>query len=126
MKIWNMILVLLLLSIPVTAMSPAASYGQDECELIAKDYQREYGGYLVFIQPLQANGAYMFGDYAGHWMNRAYSHALGVYYIDYTSGTYFNDTQDIAAWYEYSTGNKAEVYDFAVRRPPFGLIWRYT
>ena len=118
-----------MLSTPAFAMKEpwqySNSYDNTLCELIMKDYQNEFGGYFVFIQPLNPDGSYELGDYAGHWLNRAYSKDRGIYYIDYWTQTYFNNTQQIQDLYYNGVQKRSVVYDFAERRPEFGLIWYY-
>lgn len=60
--------VLILFSLPTNAIKPPDKYGDNECELIAKDYQEEYGGSLIFIQPVKDSGAWDLGPYNGHFL----------------------------------------------------------
>lgn len=106
-------------------LSSPWEYGDDQCELIAKDYQREYGGSLIFVQPLKDNGAFDLGPYNGHILNKAYDKDTGVYYIDYQSQSYFNNTDEILNWYYMMKGNKAVIYDMNEQHPPFSIIWHY-
>lgn len=100
-------------------------YGDNQCELIAKDYQREYGGALILIQPLKDNGAFDFGPYNGHFLNNAYDKEIGTYYIDYQSQSYFNNTNDALDWYFIMTNKKAIIYNVNEQHPPFSIIWHY-
>lgn len=100
-------------------------YQANQCELIAKDYIRGNGGHLVFIQPLTESGAFDFGEFAGHWMNRAYSRDRGIYFYDWSTDTYFNNTKEVSGWYKNTRGKDNIVYDFAVARPDFPIIWHY-
>lgn len=111
------------------AMPLPESYGDNQCELIAKDYQREYGGSLVWIQPLKENGAYDLGDYNAHIINKVYSptfEGIGiVYYIDYKSNHRMYSKEDINLWYEHEYNRKITVFDLATERPEFSMIWHY-
>lgn len=123
MIITAVVLAVIVLVVPSNAMQ--ASYTENQCELIAKDYQREFGGSMVFIQPLTADGAYDLGEFNGHWVNKAYNSKLGVYYIDYETKTYMYSLNGVRAWYEQWTGKKAEVFDLDFQHPPFPLIYHY-
>ena len=110
---------------PVTALKLPGEYKYNQCELIAKDYQDKFYGDLIFIQPLKENGAYDFGEYNGHWINRAWNKNQGSYYIDYQSQTYFNSIDEVKIWYNYYTGKNSEVYNINQGGVPFGIIWHY-
>ena len=43
-----------------------ASGSTDDCEKLAVDYQTEYGGSLIFLNPLNDNGSYELCRYCGH------------------------------------------------------------
>ena len=92
----------------------------NQCELIAKDYQREYGGSLVLIQPLKDNGAYDLGRYSGHWINH-----VGIDYIDHGTGISFMTKDNVLEWYEWQTGRTAVLFDLGEKRPPFPIRWNY-
>lgn len=127
MRIRYILILLIILSFayPVNALKDPWQYGNNECELIAKDYQAVHGGYLVFIQPLKSNGAYDLGEYNGHFLNKVYTKEKGLYYIDYYSQIYFNNTQEISKWYKDTMNKNSEIFDLSVRRPGFNLIWHY-
>ncbi len=110
---------------PVSALKSPEAYGEEQCELIAKDYRAVYGGDLIFIQPLKDNGAYDLGDYNGAWINKAWNKNQGTYYIDYQSQTYFQSIEAIQAWYKMMTGKESEVFNVNQEGVPFGLIYYY-
>lgn len=119
-------LILLVLASSVHGMNPASEYGDNQCELIAKDVQKEYGGSLVWIQPLKDNGAYDFGDYNAHIINKVYLSGVGVVYWDYQSGANMTSIDEVRTWYEwYSGGKNSEVYDLEFERPSWGMKWYY-
>lgn len=121
-----LILILTLLwVIPIDALQESWQYKEGQCELAAKDYQDVYGGHIMFIQPLKDGGAYDFGPYSGHFVNKAWNKERGIYYIDWQSQTYFNNTDEIKNWYYNTTGKKSEIYDMNDGGAPFPMIWHY-
>ena len=51
-KIYIILGMLLLYIVPIDAkLLEPYQYKEGECELVAKEYQKIYGGYLIFIQP---------------------------------------------------------------------------
>lgn len=117
---------LLLVNInPVSALKLPGEYGDEQCELIAKDYRAIYGGDLIFIQPLKDNGAYDLGDYNGAWINKAWNKNQGSYYFDYQSQTYFQSIDAIKDWYKMMTGKESEVFNVNQGGVPFSLIFHY-
>src|SRR3990170_2626665 len=111
-------LILLSVIIPVVAQEDL-----NDCELLAKNYQREHYGSLVFIQPLKDNGAFDLGAYNGHWLNKAWNKEHGVYYYDVQDDLYFHTKAEVLDWYEWMTGKKAIVYNIQEGEvPPFGII----
>ncbi len=121
------ICVLLLLSLisTVSALKRPEEYGLNQCELIAKDYQAEYYGDIIFIIPLKENGAYDIGVNNGHWINKAYSKEQGTYYIDYKNQLYFQSTDSIKAWYKFMTGKNSEVFNMNQGGAPFQIKYYY-
>ena len=119
--------VLLLLPSLATAMKPPNEYGFNECELIAKDLQKEYGGSLVWIVPLQRNGAFDL-DHDGHMLNRI---TIGgtKYYIDYSYQRIFKTEKEVKDWYHSHLmpldDSDSVVYDLAESRPPFAMNWKW-
>ena len=103
------------------AQAMQESYGVNQCELIAKDFQKEFGGSLVWIQPLKDNGAFDLGDYNAHIINKVYFSGVGIVYIDYYSGMNMESIDEVQAWY----GKPARIYDLSIERPEFGMIWWY-
>jgi hypothetical protein len=106
-------------------MKPPELYGENQCELIAKDYQNEFGGSLIWIQPMDKQGNFIHGIYYAHIINRAYNKERGIYYVDWYAQTYFNNTQEIHDWYKHIFSLDNEVFDLSIKRPEFGLIWNY-
>jgi hypothetical protein len=98
----------------------SAKAESNNCEYLAKEFQKENFGSLIFIQPLKQNGAYDFGEYNGHFLN----HAKGIYF-DSQSGKTMYSIDEVQTWYNQMTGKKSEIWDLAIERPPFPLIWHY-
>ncbi len=119
------VLILLVNINPVSALKLPSEYGDEQCELIAKDYQREFGGDLIFVQPLKENGAYDLGEFKGKWLNRAWNKNQGSYYVDWESQTYFQSIEAIKDWYYFYEGQKAEVFNLNQGGVPFGLVYHY-
>jgi len=97
----------------------------NDCEKLAKDYQRSYGGDLVLIQPLKDNGAYDLGEYSGHWMNRAWNKQLGNYYYDPQENTYYSSIDGIKIFYADLWDRDVVVFNYNKGGVPFGIIWHY-
>ncbi len=115
------LLILLSLISTVSALKHPEEYGLNQCELIAKDYQAEYYGDIIFIIPLKENGAYDIGVNNGHWINKAYSKEQGTYYIDYQNQLYFQSIDSIKAWYKFMTGKNSEVFNMNQGGAPFQI-----
>ena len=97
----------------------------NDCEKLAKDYQDDYGGYLIFIQPLKDNGAYDLGAFNGHWLNKAYNKERGVYYYDLQTGNYFKSESEILDWYELATNKNAVLSNVNQGGVPFAIRYHY-
>jgi len=91
------------------------------CELAAKEYQREHGGYLVFIQPLKENGAFDIGPYNGHWINLVYTKEQGLHFYDVGWNLTFENRTVIKRWYF----DNSEVYVLGEDTIPFPMIYHY-
>ncbi len=113
--------VLVLLISNVQALKLPEQYGDNQCELIAKEYQNEFYGDIIFIIPLKENGAYDLGVNNGYWINKAYSKEQGTYYIDYKNQLYFQSTDSIKAWYKFMTGKNSEVFNMNQGGAPFQI-----
>ena len=105
------------------------SYKHNECKLIAKDLVKAHSNAnLVFILPLQDNGAYEMGEYSGHFLN-AVTIQGKIYYIDYKTQTIMQNREEVLQWYNLWYGkhanSKAEIWDLKYERPPFPIIWHY-
>jgi len=112
----------LVLACPAFAMQEW--YEANQCELIAKDFQNEFGGSLVFIQPLKENGAYDLCDYCGHWINKKYiSGNEKEFFFDWQNQRIFSSQTEIKDWWFEYTGNKIEIFELDRRNPPFGINW---
>lgn len=116
--IYKVVFLIIMLISPVTALQSLGSYGSYECERISKDVMVEYGAKMVFIIPLQENGAYVTGDYAGHWIN--YKRINGKdYFIDWGKQLIFESKKEVAEWYYPS----AEVFIIGIDTIPFSMIY---
>jgi hypothetical protein len=116
-----------MLLIPASALKAPDAYGEKQCELIAKEYRAVYGGSLVWIQPLQANGAYELGAYKSHMINKVYDKTLGDYiYIDYKTQIQMNNLQTVKDWYALNMNvSSVQVWDLSISRPSFPMVWLY-
>jgi len=121
------VLISCLISHPASALKAPGDYGYNECELIAKDFQKEYGGSLVFIAPKDSSGKWVIGDYSGHFVNIKYIQGnKKEFYFDYGNQRIFSSEEELKQWYLYQTGYDCEVFNLgAGERPPYSLIWHY-
>lgn len=113
---------------PVSAMKLPSEYGYNECELIAKDFQKEYGGSLIWIAPkYPSSGAWVLGEYSAHLINYKYmSGNRESYYIDYGNQRIFETKEQVALWYKTESGYDSEIFNLGDgERPPYSLIWHY-
>ncbi len=116
----------LIIACPALAMKPPSEYGYNQCELIAKDFQKEFGGSFVFIQPLQADGSYNLCDFCGHWINKKYiSGNEQEYFFDWSTQQIFSSEIEIQNYWFESTGNNVKIFDLSQEHPPFAIIWHY-
>ena len=127
MKTILYMIVCVFLAVPALAMPAPDSYGYNECELIAKDFQEEFGGSLVFVQPLKENGAYDLSDYGGHFLNARYiSGNQKMFYFDFGNQQIFDSLAAAETWYEdVYYGRQVEIWDMGIERPPFSIIWHF-
>jgi len=107
---------------PVRGMQ--SYYPENSCQLIAKDFQKEYGGSLVWIQPLTNSGAYDLGEYNAHVFNRFYIEGKLQFY-DFGANIYFETKQEVNEWYKEMTGKYSQIFVLSEERPAFGMIWHY-
>lgn len=117
------ILIIVLLLIIGTAAA-----GDNDCEKQAKEFQKENGGYLIFINPIADNGAYIIGPYAGHFINYVYDKLNNeMMYYDPTQRLRMNSISSVESHYTESYGARAVgVWNLnAGEHPPFSLIQRY-
>lgn len=125
-KMCIILMIILLYTIPIDAkLLEPYQYKEGECELVAKEYQKIYGGSLIFIQPLKDDGGYDMGPYNGAFINKAYNKEIGIYYIDYMSQSYFKNESEILDWYEWRTDKKAVIFNMNDGGTPFPFIWHY-
>jgi len=116
----------LIIACPALAMKPASEYGYNECELIAKDFQREFGGSLVFVAPIDSDGSYEACDSCGHWLNKKYiSGNNKVYFFDYGNQRIFESTDEIKQFLWDYTFQKVDVFELDRGHPPFAIIYHY-
>jgi len=104
---------------------PTSGYEINQCELRAKDYQSFHYGNLVFIQPLKDNGAFEFGLFTGHWINRAYIKGNGRMFIDAETNLTFKTKEEVLIWYEWMTNKKASIYIIGEDNIPFPMKYNY-
>lgn len=113
----------------VQGLKQPAEYGYNECELIAHDFQKEFGGSMIFIAPKSWDtGEWIKGDYAGHWVNLIYiSGDKKSFYFDYGNQRIFPDKTSLLNWYSHEfSGYDAEVFNVnAGEKPSYPLIFHY-
>ena len=106
-------------------MVSSVSAQANDCEKQAKDYQWKHGGDLIFIQPLKENGARITGEYAGHWINLAWSKARGSYYYDPQADVYFSNKSEVKTVYEACCYDKIDILNYNRGEIPFSIVWHY-
>lgn len=96
-----------------------------DCEKMAKDAQKKYGGSLIFLVGKDTNNNYILGDYAGHWINKVYVKELNkIQYIDYQNQLVYDDLEMMERDFRNAKGYAAvDSFDMEEGRPPFNLIW---
>ena len=111
----------------ITSSVAATAAVPNDCELKAKQYQQLHNGTLIFVHPVENNGAFVLEDYSGHWINKAYNKTWGVYYFDPSTDTFFgNDTEYIREVFYRHWGKSIEMWDVnSGEHPPFPLIYHY-
>ena len=111
-----------ILSTTSFGMPSPESYGKNECHKIAQDYQREFGGSLIWIQPIDEQRNAILSDFGAHVINKVYEPvSKQLLYVDW--GLKSTTIAD----FEIRTlnGKPARSYDLSKERPEFGLIWYY-
>ena len=104
------------------AMPSPDSYGENECQKIALDYQKEFGGSLIWLQPIDKYGNPILSDYGAHVLNQVYDPVRKeLRYVDYQLG--WNQKADfiIHDWND----QRVKQYDLSKERPEFGLVWHH-
>lgn len=107
-------------------------YPPNSCEKIAKDYQKEYGGRLVFAAPYNTkSGLWIRGDYAGHWINVVTINDTNIY-IDYGAGYTYINKEETITYTGYMMQNKFQTSNVSVKlfiygedTMPYPIIWHY-
>ena len=99
-------------------------YANNDCEKIAINAQNKYGGALIFLIGKDSDGAYIFGRYAGHWMNKIYVKELNkIQYIDYQTQQVFDNIDDARLqWQNWKGLQDSQAFDTSKESPPFSLI----
>ncbi len=114
------VLVLLVNINPVSALD-------NNCEQLAKEYQRVHGGDLILVQPLKDNGAYDLGHFKGHWMNKAWNSEAGNYYYNPSEKElYSQGNPDVVKRdFELKWNKQVKVLNYNKGEVPFALIFHY-
>lgn len=105
---------------------------EGECELIAKTYQKEYGGKLVFIAPYKSStGAWIACDFCGQWSNLIIRDNKS-FYLDYGFQMVFENKADFESFFTEvmkAKHNSADVavktYVYGVDQMPYSITWNY-
>jgi hypothetical protein len=108
-------------------------YTDNSCEIIANDFQKEYGGHLVFIAPLKAStGAWIKSRYSGHWLNQIY-HDNQTIFIDYYTQTIWYDNDSMYNDMLNGMKNKFDsadinikIYIAGIDNMPYPIIYNET
>ena len=91
------------------------NYADNSCEIIARTFQKEYNGHLVFIAPLKAStGAWIQSRYSGHWLNQIY-HDNKTIFVDYDAHRVYYDEITLHDDMQYSMQNKFNSDDIDVK-----------
>ena len=107
---------------------------EGDCELIAKQYRKEYGGHMVLYMPYM-NGQLIKGDTSGAWGNMITADGLD-FYIDYRSQTLFYNSSSTAKenalfFYENILMAKhkmpvtVKMFVYGIDEIPFQVIWNF-
>ncbi len=121
-----MAFICLVLACPAFAMRSPSEYGDNQCELVAKDFQKEFGGSLVFVQPLKADGAYDLCDYCGQWMNKKYiSGNQKEFFFDCQHQKIYSSKEEIINLFKDNLNINIKVFELDKEHPPFALIYHY-
>lgn len=125
-KLILILFILILLCPMAICMKPALEYGINECELIAKDFQQEHWGSLIFMQPLKSNGAWDLGEYNSHFINRYYNNSQKKeLWIDYGNNLTFNSSREAEDFFEMIWNKDYVLFDMGKEHPPFNMVWHY-
>jgi len=117
-----LLLICILFTGIASAIKPPESYGINQCELIAKDYQKEFGGSLIWIQPMDNFGNPILGEYSAHMINKVYNKDLKIMiYVDYGNNWISSADIIIKTWND----KPVKVYDLSKERPEWSMIWHY-
>lgn len=98
------------------------------CEAISKQFQLKYGGDLLYIAPQDDRGAWILGEYSGHFANKVYLKSLNkVVYVDYQLQIMFDSKEELKdMWLKSRNYTHGEIYNLNQgERPPFALIYHY-
>ena len=113
---------------------PTAYREEGDCELIAKQYQKEYGGYMVLYVPY-INEQPLQGNIAAAWGNKVVVNGIDIY-VDYQTQTIFYDTnftakQNVLDFYTTILSQKhqqsitVKMFVYGVDEIPFPIIWNF-
>lgn len=107
---------------------------EGDCELIAKQYKKEYGGHMVLYMPY-INGQLITGNTSGSWGNMITMDGLD-FYVDYRSQTLFYNSSSTAKenalnFYEKALMAKhkmpvtIKMFVYGVDEIPFPITWNF-
>jgi hypothetical protein len=102
----------------------------NNCEQAAKAFQKVYGGKLVFIAPYKlSNGAWIIGDYTGHWMNQIY-YDHQIIYVDYLNKDVYYDKTSVHSDLNIAFNHKyndvdVKIFIYGIDPMPYPINWHY-
>ena len=118
--------VVVLLAI-MALMVTSAEAKINDCEEVSRLSVEKYSMGLVWIQYLDANGAYIFdGKNGAHIINSKVLNGKR-YYFDFSSpaseALIFNSKTEVNEYYKMAAGYENEVYIIGVDTIPFSTFW---
>jgi len=106
-------------------------YQTNQCELAAKDFQKVYGGNLVFIAPYIPDvHVWVTCGYCGHWINRIY-YKNKILWVDYTGDEIFENKEGMRQFITRLLQNKftytidAKVFVLGEDEIPYPITYHY-
>lgn len=111
----------------LASINSATAQGSNDCEQLAKEFQKVYGGDLVLVQPLKDNGAYDLGKYNGHWINQIYLKGIGIVFYDPVDKNLYSQgkIETVKRDFEQKWNKRVEVLNYNKGEIQFAIYWHY-